>query len=162
MEADPPWSATLLRYLLPLCALPALAWPLGQAWSGELPWAAAKLAPAFFGTATAALVSIVVLAGAFYLLAPFFDADRTWRRALAVAAYGSTPVLLTGALLVSPVLIVACVASLVHCCALYYLGVQALLGCRESDAAFFCAAAAMLSIVGGLVAAGLCSAAGLI
>jgi hypothetical protein len=70
--------------------------------------------------------------------------------------------LLVGGLLFIPGMIVASVASLVHCFALCYLGVQRLLGCRESEAAFFVAAAGMLSLVGSLLLGGLCSAAGLI
>jgi len=36
------------------------------------------------------------------------------------------------------------------------------LGCRESEAAFFVAAACMLALVGGLLLGGLCSAVGLL
>ena len=160
--ADPPWSASLLRHALPLSLLPAVAWPLGQFWSGDLPSMRAGVAGSVVSTVLLTLAAIVVFAAAFYVLAPFFNAPRVWRRCVAVAAFGSTPVLLAGALLVVPAMIVACVAALIHCCALCYLGVQQVLACRESEAAFFIAAAGMLSIVAALLIGGLCSAAGLI
>jgi Yip1 domain len=161
-EADPSWTASVLRHALPLSFLPALAWPLGRVASGELPWAGGAVGASFLSTVLLSLAAILVFAVAFYLLCPFFDMPRAWHRSVAVAAFASTPVLLVGGLLFIPGMIVASVASLVHCFALCYLGVQRLLGCRESEAAFFVAAAAMLSLVGSLLLGGLCSAAGLI
>jgi hypothetical protein len=160
--ADPPWIETVLRHALPLSLLPALAWPLGQAWSGGLPLMPAPLAASLVSTVLLTLASILVLAAAFYFLCPFFDMPRAWPRSVAVASFASTPVLLAGGLLVLPGMIVASVASLIHCFALCYLGAQRLLGCRESEAAFFVAAGGMLSVVGSLLLGGLCSAAGLI
>lgn len=160
--ADPSWTASVLRHALPLSLLPALAWPLGRAASGELPWAAGAVTASFLSTVVFSLAAILVFAVAFYLLCPFFDVPRAWRRSVAVAAFASTPVLLVGGLLFIPGMIVASVASLVHCFALCYLGVQRVLGCRESEAAFFIAAAGMLSLIGSLLLGGLCSAAGLI
>jgi hypothetical protein len=160
--ADPSWTASVLRQALPLSLLPALAWPLGRTASGELPWAAGAVAASFLSTVLLTLAAILVFAAAFYLLCPFFDVPRAWRRSVAVAAFASTPVLLVGGLLFIPGMIVASVASLVHCFALCYLGVQRVLGCRESEAAFFVAAAGMLSLIGSLLLGGLCSAAGLI
>jgi Yip1 domain len=160
--ADPPWIESVLRHALPFSLVPALAWPLGQAWSGELPLMPAALTASLVSTVLLTLASILVLAAAFYLLCPFFDMPRAWPRSVAVAAFASTPVLLAGGLLVVPGMIVASVASLIHCFALCYLGVQRVLGCRESEAAFFVAAACMLALLGGLLLGGLCSAIGLI
>ena len=154
--------ASVLRHAPPLSLLPALALPLGRGASGELPWAAGAMAASILSTVLLSLAAILVFAVAFYLLCPFFDLPRARRRSVAVAAFASTPVLLVGGLLFIPGMIVASVASFVHCFALCYLGVQRLLGCRESEAAFFVAAAAMLSLIGSLLLGGLCSAAGLI
>jgi hypothetical protein len=110
----------------------------------------------------ASMGSILALAAGFYILAPFFDAPRRWRHAVAVAGFASSPVLLSGALLVMPVLIAACVTSCIHCFALCYMGAQRVLGCREADADFFVAAACMFALVGSLLLGGLCSAAGLL
>lgn len=157
--ADPPWTVSLLRHALPLSLLPAVAWPLGQMWSGDLRMA---LATSVVSTIAFTLAAVIVFAAAFYVLSPAFDVPRAWGRCVALAAYASTPVLLAGALLVVPATVVVCVAALIHCCALCYLGAQQVLGCRESEAAFFIAAAAILSVVGSLILGGLCSAAGLI
>ena len=108
------------------------------------------------------VASIVVLGMGLYVLSPFFVRERRWRACLALAAYASTPVLLSGALLVVPVLIVASVAACIHCFALCYLGVQQVLGCPEEEAAFFVAGACMFALVASLLLGGLCSAAGLI
>jgi hypothetical protein len=160
--ADPSSIDSLVRHALPFSLLPALAWPLGQVRSGELPMVPGALAASLVSTVLLTLASILVLAGAFYFLCPFFDMSRTWRRSVAVAAFASTPVLLAGALLLIPGMIVASVAALIHCFALCYLGAQRVLGCRESEAAFFVAAACVLALIGGLLLGGLCSATGLI
>ena len=148
--------------MLPLALLPALAWPVGQAASGDLAWSPQALAASFVTTLASSLATVLLLAAAFYLLAPFFDASRHWSRSVGVAAYAATPVLAAGALLVLPVLIVACVVACLHAFALCYLGVQQMLGCRESDAAFFVAAACMAALVLSMLLAGLCGAVGLL
>jgi hypothetical protein len=117
---------------------------------------------AFLQTLALVLASLVLFAAGLYVLGPLFGARRVWRRAFALAAFASTPVLLTGALLVMPVLLIACLGACVHSFALCYGGVQQLLGCPEPDAAFFVAAACMFTLVGSLAAGALCSAAGLI
>ena len=127
-----------------------------------LPWSPAAITGLFFSIVIVSLASILLLAAGFYLLAPFFGAPRAWHRSFAVAAFASTPVLLFGALLVIPLLIVASVAVSIHCFALCYLGAQHVLGCPEPDAAFFVAGACMFTLVGSLLLGGLCSAAGLL
>jgi len=160
--ADPGWGATLARHVLPLSLLPAVAWPLGQAASGRLPLTFGGLGASFLATLALAVASVLVLAAGFFALSPAFAAPRHWGRSMAVAAYAATPVLLSGALLVMPVLVVASLAACVHGFALCYLGVQRLLDCPEPDAAFFVASAAMFALVASLALGGLCSAAGLI
>lgn len=160
--ADPPWWAPLVRHVLPLSILPALAWPVGQALSGELAWSASALGGSFVATVAFVLASILVLALGLFVLAPAFTSGRQWSRSVAVAAYAATPVLVSGVLLVLPVLLIAVLVCCLHGCALCYGGVQAMLGCRQSEAAFFVAAAAMFGVVASLVVGGLCSAAGLI
>jgi hypothetical protein len=108
------------------------------------------------------LASVLLLALGFFVLSPAFTTGRNWSRSVAVAVYAATPVLLSGALLVLPVLVIAVLVCCLHSCVLCYGGVQAVLGCRESEAAFFVAAAAMFAVLASLVVGGLCSAAGLI
>lgn len=154
--ANPRWTRTLARYAAPLALLPAIAWPIGQGASG---WAAAV---SFASTLALSLASVLLFAAGAYALASFFEAARDWDRAVAVAAYASTPMFACGALLVVPVLVVASVAGFVHCLALAYLGMQTVLGCKETDAAAFTAGAGLFALVAGLVLGGLCSAVGLI
>ncbi len=160
--ANPGSMRSLLGHALPLALLPGVAWPLGQTLSGDLPWSPPAFWSSLLSTVGFTLASVVLLGVAFYILSPLFVARRHWRGCLAVAAFASTPVLLAGALLVMPVLIVACVVACIHCFALCYLGVQRVLGCPEEDAAFFVAGACMFVLVASLVVGGLCSAAGLI
>lgn len=160
--ADPSWLRSLCGHALPLSMLPAIAWPLGQAAAGDLGWTLHALAGLSFSTLGLSLAAILLLAAALFVLAPAFDAARDWNRAVAVAAYAATPVLLSGALLLMPVLVMASLIAGLHSCALCYLGVQSMLGCPERDAAFFVAAAGMLSLVASLALGALCSAAGLL
>lgn len=161
-DADPSWPAALLRHALPLSLLPASAWPVGQALAGRLDWSLQAFAASFVSTLFFYVASVLLLAAGFYVLGPFFEAARAWRRAVALAAFASTPVFLAGALLVMPALIAASVVAFVHCCALCYLGAQRLLGCPEADAAFFVAGAFVFMLMTSLVLGALCSAAGLI
>lgn len=160
--ADPPWSATLLRHVAPLALLPALAWPLGQVQAGVLPASPGVLAAAWLATFAFSLLSVVFLAAGFYLLAGFFDLPRTWHRSMAVAGYAATPVLLCGALLVVPVLVIASLGGLLYTFGLCFLGVQRVLGCPEESAAAYIAAACTLALVASMATGALCSAAGLI
>lgn len=95
-------------------------------------------------------------------MAGFFEAIRDWDRAVAVAAYAATPVLLCGALLVIPILVVASIAGFVHFLALSHMGLQRVLGCRAEDGAAFTAATCLFALVASMLLGGLCSAAGLI
>jgi hypothetical protein len=142
-EAQPRWAASLFVQVLPFALLCAVAWP-------------------GVSTIVLSLAAVMILALALFLLAPWFDAARSWDRAMAVACYASTPVLLSWFLLLFPPFAVLPIVALIHCFALCYLGVQQLLECRESEAAMFVAAAWVFSAVGGILLGGLCSAAGLI
>jgi hypothetical protein len=71
-------------------------------------------------------------------------------------------VLLSWVLLLYPPLMVLPVVALLHCFALCYVGVQRVLGCRESEAAMMVAAGWIFAGICGTLVGGLCSAAGLI
>ena len=144
LRAQPPrWYASLAGQALPFSALCALAWP-------------------FFSTLFLALASVLILAGGFYLLAAWFGARRSWDGAMALAAYASTPVLVSWFLLVFPPFAVVPVVALLHCFALCYLGVQQVLGCRESEAALLVAAAWVFSALCSMLLGALCGAAGIL
>ncbi len=139
----PRWFTSLGIQALPFAALCALAWP-------------------FASTLFLALAAILILAAGFYVLAPWFGARRSWDAAVALAAYASTPVLVSWFLLVFPPFAVVPVVALLHYFALCYLGVQQLLGCRESEAALFVAGAWVFSALGSMLLGALCGAAGLL
>jgi hypothetical protein len=141
--ARPTWRASLAIQALPFALLCAIPWPA-------------------VSTVVLALVCVVMLALGFFVLAPWFDVPRSWDGSMAVAAYASTPVLASWFLLVFPVFAVLPVVALLHCFSLCYLGVQQVLGCRESEAAMLVAAAWVLSGFASMLVGGLCSAAGLI
>jgi len=164
--ADPPWSRSLLRYVLPIALLPATAWPLGQAASGQLAGSQstlpAALAAGFTATLALSLACVLLLALGIYLLAGFFRSTRSWNKSVAISAYSSTPVLLCGALLFVPILAIASVGALIHGLVLCSLGLNEVLGCRDEDCAAYVASAAVFTGAASVALGALCSAAGLI
>jgi hypothetical protein len=141
--AHPGWFASLTVQVLPFALLCALAWPRAS-------------------TVLLSLAAVLILGLGFFVLAPWFEVRRSWDRSIALAAYASTPVLLSWFLLVFPPFAVVPVVALLHSFALCYLGVQHILECRESEAAMLVAAAWVFAAVSGVLLGGLCSAAGLI
>ena len=141
--AQPSWAASLLVQVLPFALLWMLAWPS-------------------ISTVLFVLAGVAVLALGFFLLAPWFEARRSWDGSMAVAAYASTPALAAWLLLVYPPLAVLPVAALLHAFALSCLGVQHILDCRSSEAELFVAGAWLFSAVASVLLGGLCSAAGLL
>jgi hypothetical protein len=142
-EARPRWAASLFVQVVPFALLCAVAWP-------------------GVSTIVLSLAAVMILALALFLLAPWFEAARSWDRAMAVACYASTPVLLSWFLLVFPPFAIVPVIALMHSFALCYLGVQQVLECRESEAALLVAGAWLFSAVASMVVGALCGAAGLV
>ena len=140
-DARPGWLVCMMVQVLPFALLCALAWP-------------------FVSTVVLAVVAVLMLAFAFFALAPWFGVARSWDRATAVAAYASTPVLAAWCLLVVPAFVIIPVIALLHSFAIAYVGVQEVLGCKEGEAALFVAAAWVASAVQSMVLGGLCGAAG--
>jgi len=159
--ATPRWTRSLLAHALPLALLPAIAWPVGQslvADSGISGWPG--IAGGFVATLLLTLACLLLTAAAIHVLAPFFGVPRHWDRAVAVAVHASTPVLLCGALLFVPVLVVASVAALIHALVLCSLGLRIVMGCKEEDCPAFVACIAMLSGAAAMGLGALCSAIG--
>jgi hypothetical protein len=150
---DPSAARSFFGTALPLALFPAIAWPLGK----DLPFL-----PSFSSTVLLSLSSVLLLACGVYLLAGFFGAERSWRRSASVATYATSPVFLSGALLVVPVLVIASVLAFVHYLVLCSGGVQTVLQCREEDAPGFVAAASVFAGAMSMALGALCSAAGLI
>jgi hypothetical protein len=143
------WWSVLLGHVLPLSFLPGLGWAIGLSVTGALPSASGLPGSSFTGsvalTVLLTVLCVVLLALAFYLLAPMYDAQRHWGRALSVAAYGTTPVLLSGVLLVMPIMVMACTVAMLHNFLLYYVGLQQVVGCKRSAAAEYLALSCLLT-----------------
>ena len=141
--ARPGWLSTTLVQVLPVAALCSLPWP-------------------FLRTVLLATAAVLTLALGFFAVAPWFGVARTWDGAMAVAAHASTPVLVAWGLLVFPAFAVIPVVALLHSFAIAYLGVQEVLGCKESEATLFVAAAWVFSAIGSMLVGALCGAAELL
>lgn len=163
-------TAILIRHVLPLAAIPAVAWEIGLAVfglgavEGELQPARLYSSPLIGAAATflGSILCVASLAVALYAITPVYDVRRNWTRAWAVAAYGATPVWLAGVLLVQPVLILAVLVATLHACNLWFLGVQAVLGVRPGAAAECVAIALLIGTVLTMFAGGLLGAAGML
>ena len=163
--------AVLVAYTLPLAAIPAVAWMIGLATFGmELvvvgepirrPGPAAIL-HAGVVTYLGSIVSVAMLAGAFALLAPMYGGRRNWSAAWTVAAYGTTPVWLAGAMLLKPATVVAMLPVVLYCAYLYHRGLQALGFAREGEAAEYVAIAFLLVLAASTLAGGLLGQLGLL
>jgi hypothetical protein len=150
------WPGALF-YTLALSLVPALAsFVMARNWDLPSPKHAAA------ATYLAAGFAVFALAGAFWLLARMVAPSATLARCVQVAAYGATPLLVACVLLVSPVLMIACAAALLHVCYLYYLGVQRLLGVPGDEAAQFVAIALVASIAAATLGGGAVGALGLL
>jgi hypothetical protein len=115
-------------------------------------------AATYFGT----VGSILLLAAIFTLIAPMFGANRNYTAALKVATYGALPVLLAGATLVVPVMVIIAIVAVCHTLYLYWLGVGRLLAVAAVDRAEFVGIAmVILSALSG-IAGGAASALGLL
>lgn len=157
------WRAVALRHVVPLSALLAVAWMLGRllfpadlaTWEStpleRVPEAVARGgAAAFCGS----VLWVAVLAAAFCAFAPMFGARRDWTQSWKVAAYGTTPVWLAGVLLVKPVLVGLLLIAMLQCSYLYYAGLQAVAGVKESAAAEYVGVVLFLALVGSTLLGG--------
>ena len=83
----------------------------------------------------AQIVIVLLAAGLIWLLAPYFQGERHARAALAVAIYGSTPLLLSAIGLIKGSLTPMLVVGMIHSCVVAQRGVRRLLGAAGNDAA---------------------------
>ncbi|MFO1362378.1 MAG: Yip1 family protein [Burkholderiales bacterium] len=159
----------LVGHVLPLAAIPAVAWMIGLAAFGlELvlvgepirrPGPAAILhagVVAYLGS----IVSVALLAGAFALLAPMYGGRRDWGSAWTVAAFGSTPLWLAGVMLLKPAAFIAMLPVVLYVAYLYHRGLHALGLVRKRDAAECVAIAFLLLFAASTLLGGLLGRAG--
>ena len=150
------WTVVALRYVLPLAAVPAVAWMAGRALfpADLVTWESVPLEriPAVIARAGAvafcgSILWVTVLAGVFCALAPMFGVRRNWAQSWKVAAYGTTPVWVAGVLLVKPVLVGILLVAMLHCSYLYYAGLQVVAGVKQSAAAEYVGIVLFLALV---------------
>lgn len=150
------WMAVAVRYVVPLAAVPAVAWMIGRAlFPGDLatwesvPPARAPAAIAWTGAIAfgGSLLWVVLLAVALRGLAPMYGASRDWAHSWTVAAYGTTPVWLAGVLLLKPALVGLLLVPMLHCSYLYYAGLQVVAGVKRRAAAEYVGVVLFLALV---------------
>ena len=147
-DEAPGGQRILASFVLPLACIPTISLCLGlllfeQEKSIDLARIVHRGAVVYFGS----LLSIILLAGSLYVLAPLFTARRTWTRVLQVAAYSSAPVMLAGFMLLWPALAFATLPAVIHGFYLIYVGVRHVLGVKEANAAEFVALVIVLLVI---------------
>lgn len=147
-----------------MSAIPALAWPVGLAFFPMAGPGAAHASvragvPLGLSTFLLCVLSVFLLALALHLVVSMYARRRQSKAALALAVDAASPVLLSGVLLVYPPLILATLVAASYGLYLLFLGLQALLGVREGDAAectavcavvFACFSGALGALAGAL------------
>lgn len=123
-------DALIRRYIVPLSLLAPIATVIGmntfdREWDPSAGYLVASDEIFSAGAATlfATIVSIFLLAAIFKLIAPMYGSSRDYAAALKVATFGAVPVLLAGAMLVMPVMVMVSAVALCHTLYLYWLGV---------------------------------------
>jgi len=94
------------------------------------------------------IVSIFLLAAIFKLIAPMYGSSRSYVAALKVATFGAIPVLLAGATLLIPAMVVVSAVALCHTLYLYWLGVGRVLAVSAGAKSEFVGIS--LTLLGGL------------
>ena len=135
----------LLRgYILPLALLTPIATTIGmEIFDRNWDPVYGYLVPSdqiFMTVATtyfAIVGSILVLAGIFALVAPMFGGSGDYIAALKVATFGSIPMLLAGATLLLPIMVIVGLGGLVHTLFLFWAGVRRVLNVPRGSLAEF-------------------------
>ncbi len=156
----------LRRYILPLSLLAPIATMIGMmvfdaSWDplhGYLVPSDQILAAATT-TFFTSVASLFALAAIFVVLAPLYGSSRDYLAALKVSVYGAIPVLLAGATLLLPAMIVIGVVGLCHTFYLYWLGANRVLAVRVEHQTEFIGISmvllALVSVVSGAIASGI-------
>lgn len=160
-EEETSIDALLRNYILPLALLAPIATMIGmktfdRAWDPVHGYLVPEGRILAVGVATffAIVGSIFALAAIFALIAPMYGSARNYLAALKVATYGAIPVLLAGATLLLPVMVMVGTAGLCHTLVLYWLGARRVLQVpTESGAEFVAIAMVLLAVLSALVGA---------
>ncbi|MFO1281722.1 MAG: Yip1 family protein [Burkholderiales bacterium] len=148
-------DALTARYIVPFALLAPIATVVGMrvfdaTWDPARGYRVPPEAIYAAGATTlfATIVSIFLLAAIFWLIAPMYGVGRDYPSALKVATYGAVPVLLAGATLFIPVMVMVSVVALCHTLYLYWLGVGRVLNVRPDEQTEFVGIA--LTLLGGV------------
>ncbi|MGE5170022.1 MAG: YIP1 family protein [Rudaea sp.] len=136
-------DALLRRYILPLSALAPIATFIGmetfdQSWDVTHGYLVPhdRIFNAAATTFFATIASIFALAAIMTLIAPMYRCKRDFLAALKVAVHGASPLLLSGAMLVLPAMVVVSMVALCHTLFLYCVGASVVLEVRRDQAEF--------------------------
>lgn len=140
------------RFIVPLSLLTPIATAVGmRTFNAEWDADAGFFVPAeliYAASATTlftSILSIFVLAGIFVAIAPMYGSSRNYRAALNVATYGAVPVLLAGATLLLPAMVIVTMVGVCHSLYLYWIGVRRVLEVpAEANAEFIGVSMTML------------------
>jgi hypothetical protein len=152
----------LLRsYILPLSLLAPIATVIGmkyldRAWDPVHGYLvpAERIYATGATTYVAIVASIFLLAGIFVAIAPMFGAPRNYVAALNVSTYAAIPLMLAGATLVLPAMVIVAAAALLHTLVLLSLGVRRVLKVPSgAEAEFVGISMVLLSLVSVLAGA---------
>ena len=158
----------LRRYILPLSLLAPIATVIGMkvfdaSWDPGQGYLVAPQDIFAAGATTlfTAISSVFLLAGIFVIIAPLYDSSRNYRSALKVATFGAVPLLLAGATLVLPVMVIVGLIGLCHSLFLYWMGAHRVLNVRREHQAEFVGISMLLLVFVSTLAGAAASAAGL-
>jgi hypothetical protein len=156
---DPAWRQVVrenegvgplfVQYVLPLSLLPALAWTIGRMLAQRPEVISSALLaggdPLRSGLVTALFSCLTpfLIAGLIRVVMSLGARRADYRSAYRVAAYAMTPLWLVGALVVTPTLMVAAAAAILHSLYLMTRGLEIVLGVDESTSAEFTAIVVM-------------------
>jgi hypothetical protein len=162
-------DALLRHYILPLALLAPIATVIGmevfdRTWDPDHGYMVPGDQIFASGAATyfAIVASIFALAAIFALIAPMFGGTRDFLSALKVATYGAIPVLLAGATLLLPAMVIVGMAGLCHTFYLFWLGVRRVLGVPAGGGAEFVGISMVLLSFASVLAGAAASAIGLL
>ncbi|MBK9606182.1 MAG: YIP1 family protein [Betaproteobacteria bacterium] len=159
----------LATYVLPLCLVPSAAIAMGvtffgAGWNPVHGYALARDEALAAGAATFcyAVITILLLALIFHFLARAHKRPRsTYAEALQVAAYGAIPVLLSGAFLVFPVMVMLSIVACIHSLFLLNGGLRTVLRVEESESAMLVGISIVLLTIASMAIGAIAAALGL-
>ena len=162
-------DALVRRYMLPLSLLAPVATVIGMmvfdaSWDPLHGYLVPpdQIFAAGATTFFTSIASLFALAAIFVVLAPLYGSSRDYLSALKVSVYGAIPVLLAGATLVLPAMIVVALVALCHTLFLYWVGARRVLAVSTEHQTEFIGISMVLLALVSVVTGAIASSIGLI